>query len=368
MKDKIITAIHEVCIIGGGPAGVATALSLQQRGIHSTIIEAAGAARPKVGETLPPAVQPILRALGARHLLDDPRHLPCYGNAYLWGNDSVREKHFFMHTGGHGWHLRRDCFEADLLRLAEQKGTACISDCKLMQAVFDDTTGLWQLQVKTGDHEETTLRYPFVVDATGRSNKLARCLGIGRRQYDTLAGIVARFPVGDIRLSQLTHIEAVEHGWWYAAAVADGEVVTAFMTDAGMLDKYLQHLPGYWSALQQTHLIRTLFPEDYHPAVDISLHTQSAGTSCLTETCGKHWLAVGDAAFAYDPVSSYGITSALGSGCYAGNAIADHFAGAEEALPAYRYVTEKAFADYLPMWQHQYAQERRWGGEFWGGR
>jgi len=97
-----------------------------------------------------------------------------------------------------------------------------------------------------------------------------------------------------------------------------------------------------------------------------SLTTSTASTSYLAQRYGATWLAVGDAAFAYDPISSYGITSALEGGYYAGNAIADKFAGKAEALPAYDYLISSAFKIYNEMYLHQYRQEQRWPEEqFW---
>ncbi len=359
---------HEICIAGGGPAGIATALSLLNRGIKSTILEAGPNIRPKVGETLPPNVMPILRALGIEQLLEDPAHAPCYGNSWIWGNNEAQEKHFMMHTGGNGWHLQRDLFETALLELAEKRGIKVIRNAKVMQ-VEQQTDGNWKLELKI-DGSSQTFESQFLVDATGRNSKIARCLGIERRQYDHLIGIVARFKTDEnIILSGQTHIEAVENGWWYAAALTNGEIVTAFMTDAHLLPKEMQNIAGYWKALLQAKSISNLFSSEFEPDQSTSLHIQSAETSFLETSCGNNWLAVGDAAFAYDPVSSYGITSALGAGCYAGHAIADHLNGEEEALPAYRFVVEKAFADYLPLWDHQYALEKRWTeSDFWKGR
>ncbi|WP_343604513.1 tryptophan 7-halogenase [Fluviicola sp.] len=355
---------HEISIVGGGPAGIATALSLLKRGIRSTVFEADAVARVKVGETLPPTVLPIFRNLEIEELLDDPRHAACYGNSWLWGSEKVHDKHFMLHAGGNGWHLQRGIFEESLIGLAEERGVQIVRNAKIMQV--KQAGKHWNLNLKI-DHRETTVATNFMVDATGRKSKIARCLGIERHRYDTLVGVVARFSVDEsFELSQQTHIEAVENGWWYAAALSDGQLVTAFMTDAAFLSHTYQHLSGYWNALTETTLIRSLFPGDFQPKPDTVLQIQSAETSFLESVYGENWLATGDAAFAYDPISSYGITSALGAGCYAGHAIADHLSGAAEALPAYRYLTEKAFSDYLPLWYHQYALEQRWAeSPFW---
>ena len=357
-------SFHEISIVGGGSSGIATALSLLKRGIKSTVFEADATARPKVGETLPPAVMPVFRDLGIETLLSDPGHAICYGNTWVWGSPDTRDKYFMFHSGGNGWHLQRDIFEDALIRLAEERGIRIIRNAKIMQ-VYASEKG-WKMHLKVNG-TDTTVETGFVVDATGRNSKIARCLGIERHRYDTLVGVVARFRVDErFEMSQQTHIEAVENGWWYAVALSNKQIVTAFMTDAELLPKHLQSIPGYWEALSGTTLIRSLFPERFQPEKEMVLHTQSAETSFLESVCGENWLAVGDAAFAYDPVSSYGITSALGSGCYAGHAIADHLSGAAEALPAYRYLAEKAFSDYLPLWDYQYALEQRWAeSPFW---
>ena len=355
---------NEMSIVGGGPAGIATALSLLKRGIKSTVFEADAAVRPKVGETLPPTVMPVFRNLEIEALLNDPRHATCYGNSWLWGNTESQDKHFMLHAGGNGWHLQRGIFEEALIRLAEERGIQIIRNAKVMQV--EPAGKGWGINLKINDID-TRVETGFIVDATGRNSKIARCIGVERHRYDTLVGAVARFSVDEsFELSQQTHIEAVENGWWYAAALSDKQIVTAFMTDAELLPKSHQNISGYWNALTETKLIRSLFPDDFQPKQETVLHTQSAETSFLESVCGENWLAAGDAAFAYDPISSYGITSALGAGCYAGHAIADHLSGAAEALPAYRYLTEKAFSDYLPLWDHQYALEQRWPeSPFW---
>src|SRR5262249_58094658 len=84
---------------------------------------------------------------------------------------------------------------------------------------------------------------------------------------------------------------------------------------------------------------------------------------------GDGWVAVGDAAFAYDPLSGHGITSALASGRDAGRAIAAAFAGDAEALPGYADRLSRARRLYQRRRLEQYTQEHRWANRpFWGRR
>lgn len=91
-----------------------------------------------------------------------------------------------------------------------------------------------------------------------------------------------------------------------------------------------------------------------------------ANSSRLTAVTGDRWLAVGDAAVAYDPLSSYGIGSAVVAGYYAACAIADFFQGSPDALSTYATIINRAYADYLLLQHQQYLSERRWPeSPFW---
>ncbi len=91
-----------------------------------------------------------------------------------------------------------------------------------------------------------------------------------------------------------------------------------------------------------------------------------AGTSRLDRITGPGWLAVGDAAAAYDPLSSYGMGSAMGSGYYAACAIADHLIGSEDSMAAYAHVMARAHQTCVDVLATSYAEERRFpDAQFW---
>lgn len=319
----------------------------------------------KIGETLPPNAAPLLRKLGLAHLLQDPAHLACFGNQYVWGSAALQDKLFIGHLEPNGWHLHRAVFEAQLAQLAQSTpGIGWRMGCKVLGAVAARPPApSWQVEIEQ-DGQRQTLTTAFLVDATGRSAKIGRACGSARTQLDALTGLACTFTLAH-PLPQTTSIEAVANGWWYAAPLTGNRLVTLFMTDADLLPQAARTSGGYWQALQQTQHIRSLLPA-VPPTGQTTPLTRLASSSYLNQIAGRNWLAVGDAAYAYDPISSYGITSAIGGGFYAGNAIADHLLGKTEALSAYRYLQAQAYGYYLAMLQHQYALERRWpDAPFW---
>jgi len=85
-----------------------------------------------------------------------------------------------------------------------------------------------------------------------------------------------------------------------------------------------------------------------------------ATSSRLDRATGDGWVAVGDAAMAFDPLSSKGLTHALASGIRAGEALDYALAGNATALDAYGSSASDAFREYSRQRTIYYGRERRW--------
>jgi flavin-dependent dehydrogenase len=84
---------------------------------------------------------------------------------------------------------------------------------------------------------------------------------------------------------------------------------------------------------------------------------------------GDGWVAAGDAAVSFDPLSSHGILNALHTGTLAGSAVHAHLAGDVRALDAYARHVDALYAAHLRHLHAYYAMERRWPDHpFWSRR
>lgn len=360
--------IPQVLMAGGGPAGAVAALVLARRGISVTVLESRAAPERKVGECLPPSLSPLLHHLGLIDLLEQDGHLRSLGNRFVWGSPEPGERPFLTGTQGDGWHVDRQVFEARLAEHARAAGARWRWGCRLTRCERNGKR--FRLQIENGSASEASevLEADFVADATGRRARVARRLGARRIRYDRLVGIAALLQSPTPDTDRYTLVEAVPEGWWYSALLADGRLAVAFMTDGDLLNRNAWH-SGLARRLAQTRITRARVEDHGYTlgeALEDAPRVLPAETSRLDTILGDGWLALGDAAAAYDPLSSHGISSAMGSGFYAGHAIADLLAGRPEAGIAYLDVLQNAYGGCLDLQKRHYASERRWPeAPFW---
>lgn len=353
----------DVIVLGGGPAGAATAITLRQRGLRVAIVEARTAPQPRVGETLPPGVRLALEKLGVWQQFASDGHDPAVGNRSYWGSAHSAEISFIAAPYGSGWHIDRCQFESMLLAAAQARGVQLFMGRRL-QACVGGLTG-WRLQIPEA------LRARFVVDASGRAAVLAQAGGAERVAIDALlAATMFLAPCGQSEgtrmdsAGKLTLIEATETGWWYSAPLPDGRLVVACMTDADLAKgASLRTLSGWMRGAGRAP---ATFERISSYVVQGAPQLSMANTARLSSVLGPAQLAVGDAAVSFDPLSSQGIITALACAIDAGESIYAHLHGTRNALMGYADRITQIYRQYLVERALHYGLERRWSDAvFW---
>lgn len=371
---------YDVAIVGGGPGGCATALSLRAfaPSLSIVLIEASRYDAPRIGETLPPPARALLEHLGVWESFLAQAHRPVYGTSSVWGAPSPSDNDFIYMPAAKGWHLDRAAFDAMLAAQAEARGVAIIR-ARVRESRSEDSPGDTTLTLDAGTSidgtrldrstvagtavDGTTVEARFVVDATGGAANVARHRGARFVAADTLTAFVRFFQdaAGDPR----TIVEAFADGWWYTAALPGGQRIAACMTDADAGRRLNLADATSWSAhlAALPHLGPLLRECAPHGPVTV----RPAESRRLDPPAGANWLAVGDAASRFDPLSSQGILKALRSGVFASYAIADRLLRNDPSgLDRYKRFIRDEFESYLEVRAKVYAEEQRWqANEFW---
>lgn len=358
--------MRDVVVLGGGPAGAATALELARRGRDVVLLEATRFDGARVGETLPPEANPLLRRLGVWDAFLGTQPLPSPGTVSAWGSSHPAETDFIANPHGNGWHVDRNSFDRMLCAAAARAGAdvrpgtgarRCTRNPDRTWTVItanDPVAGPTDASRVTGSASVTAR---FVVDATGR-NGVRLDPHDGRDVDDALIAIFLRFAHGDVpRTPDLrTLVESAPDGWWYAAPLPSGETVAVFTVEPDfyvahgvLLSEQLERAPLTCARVGQARLVAS--------------HTAHVSSSLRRAAARPGWAAAGDAAASYDPLSGFGIVKGLQDALALAEALESN------AWEDYAAAHHRRFTAYARQRRAYYALERRWPAHpFWRNR
>jgi flavin-dependent dehydrogenase len=353
------SSFFDVAVVGGGPAGSATALSLQTHALSlsQVLIEATNYDACRIGETLPPPTRTVLEHLQVWDSFCALEAREVFGTTSAWGHATPIDNDFIFMPASTGWHVDRARFDNMLATAAEKRGAKLYrqTSVRAVERVNDQ----WRLNLSTGGNITTR----FIVDATGGKAAIACRLGARFKNLDQLVGI-ARFFDDDSNDARLL-IEAFEYGWWYTAGLPNGKRIISCVTDSDLARRIELNQPEEWERrLAGVPAISSVLRE-CKPCGD--LVARSAASRLLEPVATETWLAVGDAASRFDPLSSQGIFKALRSGVFASYAIGDWLTRNDASgLQRYRRYISKEFVSYCETRSKYYGQEQRWpASPFW---
>jgi flavin-dependent dehydrogenase len=155
-----------------------------------------------------------------------------------------------------------------------------------------------------------------------------------------------------------TFVEAFDEGWWYTAKAGDLRMVSC-LTDADIGKRMGLNRPHRWQEI----FARTQYISKSVGSGQITGDSlvRPANSAMSDIVCDGDWLSTGDAASAFDPLSSQGIVKSLRSGIFAGYAVSDRLVKkSDNAMPRYNKFIKTEFAAYLKLYKKHYANEPRW--------
>lgn len=349
----------DVVIVGSGPAGAATAVTLAKYGQRVLLVEKRGSPSFKLGESLSPASIGLVR-----HFLGNPespeQQLPglfrTAGNISQWGTEQAEIADFFFASTGHGLCVDRLAFDEALRTKAVAAGATLLKDvCFQSCTRIEGGNFNWQLTLtsRNGTRHD---RARYLVDCSGRQAVVARILGVPTLSHgDRLFAYAQWFSCSGGDDDRYTRIEAAPYGWWYSNRLPgfeDNETrrLVVLHTDKDLpAARLAASRQGFDQLLDgSTHIAPLLKAREYHPCGII--RGAPANSQRLRNFCGDAWMAVGDAAQAYDPLSSQGIDKALRTASHAGHMI--HYALTDSPQGA-------AGLDGRNSYIHRYDQQQR---------
>jgi len=317
-------------------------------------------------EILAPGGRTLLEHCGAWEALG-AFMTPVFGSSAAWGAPEVYENDFIFSARGPAHYVERGAFDTALQAVARQRGAAVFNKSTLVSVERTEDDG-WALHTAPTDDRgpAATWLARIIVDATGPRAAVASRCGARSLVYDMLVGIGTRCTGGRILAQAPTFVEADELGWWYSAQ--NGQYLTViFMTDADLARAHRLRESARW--LRNLASTRQTSKRATDAGSELTITVRSARTRRLERAVGMGWIAVGDAAASFDPLSSSGILNALRSGTLGAFAVLDSLQGRPSGIDIYQRCLDTEFTAYLAARRELYAAEQRWPlSPFWSRR
>jgi flavin-dependent dehydrogenase len=300
-----------VLVAGAGPAGATLARLLAVRGIGVVLVDPGRSMVDRL-EMIGPAALPVLGAIGADCLLNDPAvAAPCLGISRRWGLAGTQSEDFLRYPGGRGFVVARIALDRALRAMAVAAGAV---------AVRGRLCGLTRSQGRTfcriaTERDTRMIPAAICIDATGRRAALARWTGARHVLHEPL---VARLQ----------------------AAGTDGETDPWLRVDDGH-DHWRYSLAGPGNRRETWCVFRQVFRRRAKQCGGSSVN---ASASCLDTAAGDGWIAVGDAACAFDPIASQGLYHAMSTALVAAGLILSTGGLTAESGACYAQAVRATFA------------------------
>jgi len=352
----------DIAIVGGATAAAAATLTLVGSGYRVVAIAPPLEPGDRAGESLGASGVELLTELGLGQAFAAGPHRPANARFSAWGSALLAQSSPVPPAGGLAYVLDRPAFDRMLRNAVERTGCAIDGTVERARRCDDG----WVVQLAGG----ARLHARFAIDCSGRAAVIARGASVRRRADRMVAAYAFLGQAGsEVDPTPATMIEAQEDGWWYATLLPDLRLCLAFFSDPDRLPRGITRDARAWARIVAgaPSIARWLESAEYEIVEPPRL--ASAATTWFEPVAGDGWAAAGDAASAFDPLSSHGLTTALWSGRRAALAAAAALQGDRVPLAAYAADFAAAIRAVLAARSSVYARERRFTqAPFWARR
>lgn len=336
--------IKSIAIIGGGPCGCSLATLLKRKGYNVAVFYLEKRPEIIVGESLLPAIIPLLRKLGVE---DEVKSYSTYKpGASVWVNKDEEATSPFSFGGGglppYAYNVPRIKFDKTIYDLAVREGVTFFNHIAKVEKTGNSD------ELKLSDETTAAINDYFkgqpdlIVDATGRTRAISRLLNIPTKEGDRKdVALFSHLSNAEKIEPYNIHLHRLQQGWTWRIPLPD-RTSLGVVIDPKHLGKYGATKEEQYDNILKTDETLLKFTQNAKRETGVVQYNNYQLIS--QKMYGNNWLLAGDASGFLDPIFSSGLFLAIKSSFSAADAITE---GTEAAFKKY----EKSQMHELRVWQ-----------------
>lgn len=333
-----------IAIIGGGPSGCALATLLKRKGFKVAVFYLEKRPEIIVGESLVPAIIPMLRSLGIE---DEVKTYSTFKpGASVWVSKDEEATSPFSYGGGnlphYAYNVPRVKFDKTVFDLAVMEGVTFFNHA----AKIEKKNNTDELQL-TADTIELTNNYfhgqpDLIVDATGRSRTISRLLNIPTKEgYRKDIAIFAHLSGAEKIDPFNIHLHRLNKGWTWRIPLP-GLISVGIVINPEHLKEFGATKEEQYDNYLKSDEVLKKFTVNAKRETGVAQYNNYQLIS--QQMFGSNWALTGDAGGFLDPIFSSGLFLAIKGAFRLAEAIED---GSTTAFKKY----QKEQLHELVVWQ-----------------
>ena len=315
-----------ICIVGAGPAGIATALKLNQLGYDPLVLDCQKNAGVECIQSLSPGVFTLLETVGIG--LNEIQEFcsPIVRGINFWNGEMIETER------PPGFLTERNRFDSLLREIAKKRKISLLTDARVIS--LEQKNEGWNINLLQ-DGKYQTCHARFLVDASGKRSVIR---GDKKRVAASTFAISGCWDNTGKEENE-TLLECGRNCWLWGAKLSNGLFhATLFM------DPELTRIPGGDGLvrLYKYYLASTkLFKGCLRGKLRGNLIANEVTPFYSENPSGLNYIKVGESSIGLDPVSSQGIQSSMSAAIQSAIVINTILSNPNQAVPATEFYKER---------------------------